>query len=55
MASVQQKAQRALWYAELKSVVAVQRHARRTYGEDKTTVRWHNQFKDTGDVKLKKH
>jgi hypothetical protein len=36
----------------------VQRHFRRTYGEDpptdKTIVRWHNQFKETGNVNLKK-
>jgi hypothetical protein len=58
MASVQQKAQSVLWYAQFKSVGTVQRHFRRTYGEDpttdKTTVRWHNQFKETRNVKLKK-
>jgi hypothetical protein len=58
MASVQQKAQCVFWYAEFKSIVTVQRYFRRTYGEDplteKNIVRWHNQFKETINVNLKK-
>ena len=44
-----------LWYAELRSVVAVQRKWRSLYlGEnpptDKALNRWMNQFKETGTV-----
>jgi hypothetical protein len=58
MASVKQEGQFVSWYTEFKLVVTVQRHFRRTYGEDpptdKTTVHWHNQFKETGNMNLKK-
>ena len=48
-----------LWYAELKSVVAVQRKWRSLHpGEkppaDKTLNRWMNQFKETGTVEKQK-
>jgi transposase len=55
MWTVQQKAQFVLWYAELKSVVAVQRKWQRLHpGEkapdDKALNRWLTQFKETGSV-----
>ena len=53
MRTVHQKAQFVLWYAELKSVVAVQRKWRSLHpGEkpptDKALNRWMNQFKGIG-------
>ena len=53
MWTVQQKAQFVLWYAELKSVVAVQCKWRSLHpGEkppvDKVSNRWMNQLKETG-------
>ena len=53
MWTVHQKAQFVLWYAELKSVVTVQRKCRSLHtGEkpptDKALNRWMNQFKETG-------
>jgi len=55
MWTVQQKAQFVLWYAELKSVMAVQRKWRSLHPEekpptDKALNRWMNQFKETGTV-----
>jgi len=55
MWTVQQKAQFVLWYAELKSVMAVQRKWRSLHpGEkpptDKALIRWMNQFKEPGTV-----
>jgi len=48
-----------LWYAELKSVIAVLRKWRRLHpGEntptDKSLKRWLNQFKETGTVEKQK-
>ena len=59
MRTVQQKAQLVLWYAELKSVMAVQRKWRSLHpGEkpptDKALNRWMNQFKETGIVEKQK-
>jgi len=59
MWTVQQKAQFVLWYAELKSVVAVQRKWRSLHrGEkpptDKALNRWMYQFKETGTVEKQK-
>uniref|UniRef100_A0A0L8GRT7 Uncharacterized protein n=1 Tax=Octopus bimaculoides TaxID=37653 RepID=A0A0L8GRT7_OCTBM len=58
MTTVQQKTQCVLWHAEFKSVVLVQRHFRRSYGQDpltdRTIVRWFNQFKVTGNVNIRK-
>ena len=58
MWTVHQKAQFVLWYAELKSVVAVQRKWRSLHpGEkpptDKALNWWMNQFKETGTVESK--
>ncbi|KAG8259719.1 hypothetical protein J6590_008755 [Homalodisca vitripennis] len=58
MLTVQQKAQCVIWYAELKSIVSVQRLFRRTYPgqtapDNKAIVRWFNQFKETGTVAKK--
>ena len=59
MWTVHQKAQFVLWYAELKSVVAVERKWRSLHpGEkrptDKALNRWKNQFKETGTVEKQK-
>ena len=59
MWTVHQKAQFVLWYAELKSVVAVERKWRSLHpGEkpptDKALNRWMNQFKETGTVEKQK-
>lgn len=59
MLTVQQKAQCVLWFAELKSIISVQRRFRETYPgqkapDDKAIRRWFNQFRDTGSV-LKGH
>jgi hypothetical protein len=59
MWTVQQKVQFVLWYAELKSVVAVQHKWRSLHpGEkpptDKALNRWMNQFKETGPVEKQK-
>ena len=59
MRTVYQKAQFALWYAELKSVVAAQRMWRSLHpGErpptDKALNRWMNQFKERGTVEKQK-
>jgi hypothetical protein len=48
-----------LWYAELKSVVAVQRKWRSLYPGDKTPMYkalnwWMNKFKETGTVEKQK-
>ena len=56
---VQQKDQFVLWYAELKSVMAVQRKWRSLHpGEkpptDKALNQWMNQFKETGTVEKQK-
>jgi transposase len=56
---VQQKAQFVLWYAELKSVAAVQRKWQRLHPEekaphDKALNRWLTQFKETGSVAKQK-
>ena len=52
-------AQFVLWYAELKSVVAVQRKWRSLHPEEKPPTykalnRWMNQFKETGTVEKQK-
>jgi len=59
MWKVHQKAQFVLWYAELKSVVTVQRKWRSLHpGEkppmDKALNQWVNQFKETGTVERQK-
>jgi len=59
MWTVHQKAQFVLWYAELKSVVTVQRKCRSLHtGEkpptDKALNRWMNQFKETGTFEKRK-
>jgi len=59
MWTVHQKAQFVLWYAELKSVVAVQHKWRSLHpGEkppmDKALNRWMYQFKETGTVEKQK-
>lgn len=59
MLTVQQKAQCIIWFAELKSIVSVQRRFRQTYvgqiaPDDKAIRRWFNQFRETGNVE-KKH
>jgi hypothetical protein len=58
MWTVQQKAQFVLWYAKLKSVVAVQHKWQRLHpGEkapDKALNRWLTQFKETGSVAKEK-
>jgi len=59
MWTIHQKTQFVLWYAELKSVVAVLRKWRSLHpGEkpptDKALKRWMNQFKETGTVKKQK-
>ena len=54
MASIQEKAQCVLWFAELKSCVSVRRKFQTTYGKpppaDTSIKRWYEKFKATGSV-----
>jgi hypothetical protein len=59
MWTVQQKAEFVLWYAELKSIVTVQRKWQRLHPgdkapDDKALNRWLKQFKETGSVAKQK-
>jgi len=59
MCTVHQKAQFVLWYADLKSVVTVQRkwqslHPVEKPPTDKALNQWMNQFKETGTVEMQK-
>ena len=55
MATPQQRAQTVFWYAETKSIIAVQRNYRREYGgnapDGKTIKAWCEKFLATGSVK----
>jgi len=54
MLTIQQKAQRALWYHELKSPTAVQRKFRNDFGQDPlhtdSIKRWFKKFMGTGSI-----
>lgn len=55
MWTLQQKVQFVLWYAEFKSIVAVQRkycmlHPGKKAPHDNALNRWMKQFKETGSI-----
>ena len=54
MLTIQQKAQRVLWYHKLKSPTAVQRKFRNEFGQDPSHTnsikRWFKNFMETGSI-----